>query len=66
MEIINFKKGEKLLVKEQQKSCQNTKICYICKKNLKINMLKIENIVKLEIIVIIKGNVEVLYRAYIT
>ena len=30
--IINFKKKKmKLLTKEQQESCKNGKICYICK-----------------------------------
>ena len=37
MIIINFKKKKlKLLTKEQQESYENAKICYICKKNLKI------------------------------
>ena len=35
------------------------------KKNLKINIWKIKNIVKLEIIVIIQGNIEVLLIVYI-
>ena len=35
------------------------------KKNLKINMLKTRNILKLEIIAIIQGNVEVLGISYI-
>ena len=35
------------------------------KKNLKINILKIKNIIKLELIVIIKGNIEVLRKAYL-
>ena len=34
-------------------------------KNLKTNMCKIKNIVKVEIIVIIHGNIEVLRIAYI-
>ena len=35
MQIINFKKEKiKLLTKEQQKSYQNAKICYICKEKL--------------------------------
>ena len=39
MEIINFKKKKiKLLTKEQQESYENTKICYIVLKNLKINI----------------------------
>ena len=36
------------------------------KKNLKINMLKIKNIVKLETIVIIQENIELLHIAYVT
>ena len=35
------------------------------KKNLKMNILKIKNIVKLEIIIIIKENKEVLHLAYV-
>ena len=39
MKIINFKKKKmKLLPKEQQESYENSKICYICKKKLKINI----------------------------
>ena len=39
MEISNFKKKKiKLLTEEQQESYQNAKICYSCKKNLKLNM----------------------------
>ena len=34
-------------------------------KSLTINMLKIKNIIKLEIIVIIQGNIEVLHIAYV-
>ena len=65
MEIINFKKKEmKLLTNEHLKLCQNAKISYICKKNLKINMIKIKNILKLRTIVIIQGNIEVLHIAY--
>ena len=35
------------------------------KRNLKINILKIKNIVKLEIIVIVQGNIEMLHIAYV-
>ena len=39
MKIIIFKKEKrKLLTKEQQKSYDNDKTCYICKRNLKINV----------------------------
>ena len=30
MEIINSKKKMKFITKEQQESCERTKICYIC------------------------------------
>ena len=43
----------KLLTKEQQELSENSKIGYICKKKSKINIRKIKNIVKLEIIAII-------------
>ena len=55
----------KLLTKEQQESYENAKICYICKENLKINIWKKKSMVKLEIIAIIQGNVEVLCIAYV-
>ena len=35
------------------------------KKKLKTNMCKIKNIIKLEVIVIIQGNIEMLHIAYI-
>ena len=39
MEITKIKKKNiKLLTKEQQKSYENAKICYICKKKLRIKM----------------------------
>ena len=46
-EIISFRKEKmKLLIKEQHKSHENAKICYICKKKnkLKINTVKIKKI----------------------
>ena len=42
----------KLLTKEEQESYENVKICYICKKEMKMNIWKIKNIIKLEVIVI--------------
>ena len=68
MKIISFKKKMKLLTKEQQESYKNAKICYtILKKELKINMRmrKINDSLKLEIIVVIQGNTEVLCIAYV-
>ena len=41
MKIINFKKKKmKLLTKEQQESCKNAKICYICKEKVENKYLK--------------------------
>ena len=66
MKIINFKKKKiNLLKKEQQKSYKNAKICYFVNKNVTINIEKIESIVKLEINVIIQGNIEVLRIVYV-
>ena len=55
----------KLLINEQQKLHDDVKNGYICKEKFEINMLKIKNIVKLGIIVVIQGNREVLHIAYI-
>ena len=67
MEIINFKKKNlKLLTNEQQKSFTIAKFSYICnKKKLNMNMLKMKNIVRLKLIVIIQGNIVVLHIAYV-
>ena len=43
VKIINFEKKKiKLITKEQEESYENTKICYICKKKLKINIWMIK------------------------
>ena len=55
----------KLLTKEQQESYENGKICYICKEKFENKYLKDKKIVKLEIIVIIQGIMEVLRIAYV-
>ena len=47
----------KLLTKEQQESDENSKICYIGKEKFE-TMRKIKNILKSEIIVIIRRNIE--------
>ena len=66
MEIIIFLKKEmNSSTNKQQKSCQNAKIVVFIKKNLKIDMLKIKNILKLGTIAIILGDIEVLHIAYI-
>ena len=53
----------KLLSKEQQKSYQIQNTVISVKKTLEMNMCNIKNIVKLEIIVTIQGNIKVLHRA---
>ena len=58
MEIILKRKKMKLLKKEQKV----IKSVMFVRKILKINILKIKNIVKLEIIV--QGNIEMLHIAY--
>ena len=65
MKIINFKKKKmKLLTKEQQESYENAKIYYICKDIFEKKTFEDKkNIVSLEIIVIIQGNIEVLHIA---
>ena len=55
----------KLLTKEQQGSYENAKTCNIVKKNLKIDVCKIKHIVKLDIITVILGNIEVLHIVYV-
>ena len=65
MKIINFKKKKmNLLTKEQQESHENAKDCYICKEKIENKYLKDKSFRKLEIIVIIQGNMEVLGIAY--
>ena len=66
MKMINFKKKK---WSYEQKSSRNhvemqTSFTFL-KKNLKINIWKIKNIVKLEIIVIIEENIEKLHIAYV-
>ena len=64
MEITNFKKKKiNLLTNEQQESYENPET--VIKKNLKINMLKLKNIVNLGNISTIQRNKEVLHIAYV-
>ena len=67
MKITDLKKKKmKLSTKEQQESYQNAKVYYITKEKYENKDLKDEIIVKLEIIVIIQGNIEVLGMVYVT
>ena len=55
----------KLLTKEQLKWYTNVKICYICKEKSENKYVKdIRYIVKLDIILIISGNIEVLHITF--
>ena len=60
MEIIDFKKKNE--VNKEQKSYINSAI--FSEKYLEINMLKIQDIVKLGILIIIQWNIEVLHIEY--
>ena len=63
VKLINFKKKKtKSLIKEQEESYENARICYICKEKFENKYLRS----LLEIIVIIQENIEVLSIAYAT
>ena len=63
MEKINLKKKKMhLLTKEQEESYEN--FATFVEKSLKINMLKVKTITKLEIVIIIQVNIEVMHIAY--
>ena len=67
MKIIHFEnKKMKLLTKEQEESYENARICYVYQEKFENKYLKEKNnFVKLEIIVMIQGNIEVLRIAYV-
>ena len=67
IKIINFKKKSmKLSTNKQQELYENAKkVAIFVKKNLKISILKIKNLVKLEIIAIIRVNTGVLHIVYV-
>ena len=63
---INFKKRKvKLLTKEQENQMKMRKSVISVKKNLETNISKIKNILKLEIIDVIKWNIGALHITYI-
>ena len=63
MEKINLKRKKMhLLTKEQEESYEN--FATFVEKSLKINMLKVKTITKLEIVIIIQVNIEVMHIAY--
>ena len=55
----------KLLTKEHQESKGNAKTCYICKETFEKKYLKEKTPEKSEIIVIIQGNMEVIWIEYL-
>ena len=60
--IINYEKKEMIpLTKKEEKKHKKQKVCYICQK-VSVLMITIKNIIRLEIIVTILENVEVLLR----
>ena len=55
----------KLLTNKQQELYENAKMCYICKETFEDNILMTENNLKLETIVTLQVNTEVLYIVYV-
>ena len=53
------------LTKEELKSNQDAKVCYICKKEFYRSSLKIKIIQKLQIIAIIQVNIEVQHIVFV-
>ena len=64
MNVLKRKKM-KLLTKEQQESYENAKICYICREKFGNKYVKDKKYRKVKIIVIIQGNIEVLFMVYV-
>ena len=66
MKIINFKEKNEIINKRTARVKGKIQISVIfVKKDLKISISKIKNIVKLEIIVIMQNNIEVLHISYV-
>ena len=71
MKLFNFKKKKnEVICKPRAEIIINAKICYVCKKNLKINMEKVKKyckvrVVKFGTIVIIQWNIKVLKIVYV-
>ena len=64
MQMINFLKKDNEAINKRAAGIIEKTVIFV-NKNLKINIWKIKNIIKLEIIVIIQGNIEVLRIAYV-
>ena len=55
----------KLLTKEQQESNENAEICYICEVKLENKYVKDKKYCKVETIVVIQENINVLRMVYV-
>ena len=64
MQMINFLKKDNEAINKRAAGIIEKTVIFV-NKNLKINIWKIKNIIKSEIIVIIQGNIEVLRIAYV-
>ena len=64
MQMINFLKKDNEAINKRAAGIIEKTVIFV-NKNLKINIWKIKNIIKLEIIVIIQGNIEVLRIVYV-
>ena len=66
MKIINFKEKNEIINKRTARVKGKIQISVIfVKKDLKISISKIKSIVKLEIIVIMQNNIEMLHISYV-
>ena len=64
MQMINFLEKDNEAINKRTAGIIEKTVIFV-NKNLKINIWKMKNIIKLEIIVIIQGNIEVLRIAYV-
>ena len=64
MQMINFLKKDNEAINKRAAGIIEKTVIFV-NKNLKINIWKIKNIIKSEIIVIIQGNIEVLRIVYV-
>ena len=63
--ITDFEKKKMLLLTEERKSHQDTKVGYICGKRILKSSLKVQIIGKLEVIAIIQVNIEVQHIGFV-
>ena len=64
--IINYEKKEMIpLTKKEEKKYNKQKACHICKKD-RLMMIAIKNIIRIEIIVTILENIDVLLMIFVT